>query len=291
MCEEVEKAWGPSFEDSEPSVSNVSQGDTLPPSPRTLKAIQAAMDDSSDEEKVDQDKKDGSLSPRTALAIQQALTEEEDVAAEHGTLISSTAVKLQAIVHHPASQVVISSSEEETEPGNLNSLLNGKSNFEGNVTAQSSHVKDRLFVSRSEDEMEEVIGQRNKAIHFVAQQNTHTEERKSEKETRTEHLMEEQERRESERRFVTKKEDLDQTEGAASSHHNTLFRNLSAQECEKPLSVQTNIQPVLLEQRRSKVTEGPEQTNGDAVKSEGSEESESEGTVVENLRSHLLILP
>ncbi|XP_044056288.1 DNA excision repair protein ERCC-5 isoform X2 [Siniperca chuatsi] len=276
-CEEEDKARGPSSKDSKPSVSKPSQGDTSPPSPRTLKAIQAAMNDSSDEEKVDRDKKDGSLSPRTLLAIQQALTEEGEGASEHRILISSSPTKLQANIQHPVPQVIISSSEEETEPDDMNSLPNEKSEFKGNPTGQSLHVKDfSLFVS-SEDEMEEVIGQRNKALRFAAVQQTHKRERKSEEETKngqlaenintgsrgqTEKEEEELERRESEHGLITKNSNLVQPQGAAPSNRNTLSINASAQIYGKPLRAQTEIHP-------------------DDVKSEGSEESESEESFIE----------
>ncbi|XP_055020328.1 DNA excision repair protein ERCC-5 homolog, partial [Boleophthalmus pectinirostris] len=82
VCEEDEKQWGPVIQDKtkdqKPSTSENSQDDTLPPSPRTLKAIQAALNDSSDEESNSNNNKDGSVSPRTLLAIQQAMAEDGD---------------------------------------------------------------------------------------------------------------------------------------------------------------------------------------------------------------------
>lgn len=280
-CEEEEKA-SPSSEDSKPSVSKPSQGDSSPPSPRTLEAIQAAMNDGSDEEQVNQEEKDGSASPRTLLAIQQALAEEEDGAAEHRTLINSSQTKLQANIHHPVPRVVISSSEEETEPDDVNFLPHEKSDFKWNPTGQSLHVKDSLFVSSSEEEMEEMIGQRNKTLRFAALQKPHEREMKSGEETKKGQLTEdvrkgstvqtetreELERKESDHRLITKNRDLVQPQAAAAaSNQNTLSINLSAQICGKPLSADTEIHP------------------GD-VKSEGSEESESEGKVIIGLRSH-----
>ncbi|KAI4830820.1 hypothetical protein KUCAC02_002427 [Chaenocephalus aceratus] len=128
-AEEGPEGWGHASEDSKPSVSKPfvskpSFGNTSPPSPRTLKAIQGAMDDSSDEDKVDQDRKEGGVSPRTLLAIQQALAEEEGGFARHGTFINSTATKLQFNVPPPAPHVVISSSEEEPD-----TLPKGKSDL------------------------------------------------------------------------------------------------------------------------------------------------------------------
>ncbi|XP_040897312.1 DNA repair protein complementing XP-G cells homolog [Toxotes jaculatrix] len=290
VCEgEEEEAPGPSSEDSKPSASKPSQGDTSPPSPRTLNAIQAAMNDSSDEEKVDEDKKDGSVSPRTLLAIQQALAEEEDGPSELRTLISSSSTQLQENVCHPVRQVVISSSEEETEPDDAKPLPNEKSDFRENSTGQTLHMKDSLFDSSSEDEMAEVIGHRNKALHLAVLQQPHEREMKSEEETKkgvlTEDLrtgsrgqvekQEDLERRESEHGPITKKGDLAQPQVAAASSQNTLSINLSAQLCGKPLSAENEINPVLLEQRRDK------SRNGDDVKSEGSEKSESEESFIE----------
>ncbi|XP_071345060.1 DNA excision repair protein ERCC-5 homolog [Trachinotus anak] len=254
VCEEEEEVLRPSAEDSNPSASKPSQGDTSPPSPRTLEAIQAAMSDSSDEEKVDQEKRDGRVSPRTLLAIQQALAEEEDSAAECRTLINSSSTKLQANILHPVPQEVISSSEEKTRPGDAKSLPNKKSDFEGNSTVKSLHVTDGLFVSSSDDEMEEVIGQRNKALHLAVlqkpqegkiQSEEEKEKREWTKDIRTgsrvqTEKQEELERRESAHGLITKKRDLVQPQGAAASSQNR-----------------------------------------DDVKSEGSEESESEESFIE----------
>ncbi|XP_029310575.1 DNA repair protein complementing XP-G cells homolog isoform X2 [Cottoperca gobio] len=278
--EEDAGVLGFSSEDSKPSVSKPSRRDSSPPSPRTLKAIQSAMNDSSDEEKVDQDNKDGGMSPRTLLAIQQALAEEED-----GTVISSSSTKPQANVHRPAPQVVISSSEEEPEPDDVNSLPNGKSDFKGNPTGQSLHVKDGLFAGSSGGEIEGVIGQKNKALCFATLQQPHESEMKSEEETKKGQLArdirtgsrgrDEPERRESEHGLITK------PEGAADSNRNTLSSDLSAQLCGKPLTAETEMQPVLLKQRSNKGIVALEEGNGDDVKSERSEESESEESLIE----------
>uniref|UniRef100_UPI0037E904E5 DNA excision repair protein ERCC-5 homolog n=1 Tax=Semicossyphus pulcher TaxID=241346 RepID=UPI0037E904E5 len=261
--EEEEKVQAPSSEDSKPSVSKPSQGDT---SPRTLQAIQAAMNDSSDEEKLEQDKKGGNVSPRTLLAIQRALTEEGDANAEHKTIISRSPVKLQADVHHPAPQVVISSSEDETEPHKVNSLPPEKSGFIG----QSLHVKDKLLVSSSEDELEEVIGQRNKEIRFAALKQTDEKEKKLEEKEKAqgtqdvrtgskEHIEKkdkEHERKESDHKFIRQSGDLVQPQAA--SIQNKLPINVSAQIPRKPQ---------------------PEITHD--VKSEASEESETEESFIE----------
>lgn len=267
VCEEEEKEQSPPLEASKPSVSKQSRGGASPPSPRTLEAIQAAMNDSSDEEKVDEDKKDGGVSPRTLLAIQQALIEEKDVAAEQKTLISSSPTKLQVNIHHPVPQMVLSSSEEEAEPGDVKSLIIEKSDFKVNPTGQSLHVKDSLFVS-SEDEMEDVIGQRNKALRFAVLQQSEAETKNGQltenirtgSRGQTEKEEEELERRESEHGLITKNRDPVQPQGASASTRNPLSIKVPARICGKPLSAQTEM---------------------DAVKSKGSEESESEESFIE----------
>ncbi|XP_074470758.1 DNA excision repair protein ERCC-5 isoform X2 [Sebastes fasciatus] len=283
-CEEEAEVRGRSSEDSKPSVSKETRGDASPPSPRTLKAIQAAMSDSSDEEKVDDRvKKDGSVSPRTLLAIQQALAEEEDGAAGHRTLTSSSSTKLQANIHHPVRRVIISSSEEETEPDDVNSLSNEKSDIKGNTPGQSLQVTDGLLVDSSDDEMEDVIGHRNKALGFVALQQPHEREMRSEEETKKRQLtedirtgsrgqMEKQGELEGRESLITK------PQGAAASNRNTLSTNPSVQLCGKPLSAETEM---LLKQRSNQVTEAVEDRSRDDMKSEGSEESESEESFVE----------
>ncbi|XP_022623514.1 DNA repair protein complementing XP-G cells [Seriola dumerili] len=284
VCEEEEEVLRPSSEDSKPSASKPSQGDASPPSPRTLEAIQSAMNDSSDEEKVDQDEKHGRVSPRTLLAIQQVLAEEEDGAAGRRTPINGSSTKLQVNIHRPAPQVVISSSEEETGPNDAKSLPNDKkSDFKENSTSQSVHVEDSLLVSSSEDEMEEVIGQRNKALHLAVQQQPRAREIQSEEETEKRALaedirtgsrtqtekQEELERRETAHGRITKKGDLVHPQSSAASSQNA------------PLSAETEIHPVVLEQRRNKSTEALDERNGDDVKSKGGEESESGESFIE----------
>ncbi|CAJ1049856.1 DNA repair protein complementing XP-G cells [Xyrichtys novacula] len=177
-----EKVCGPASEDSKPQVSKPFQEDTSPPSPRTLKAIQAAMSDSSDEEKVEQDKMSGNASPRTLLAIQQALAE-EDAAVEH----SNSNTKLKVDIPRPVPQVVISCSDEDEEAEKVNFTSLKNPDLKESTTGQSLLERDRLLVSSSEDEMEEVIGQRNKALHFAALQQP---QEKSEEEMKKGRLIE-----------------------------------------------------------------------------------------------------
>ncbi|XP_052361806.1 DNA excision repair protein ERCC-5 homolog [Oncorhynchus keta] len=130
ISEEESLEEGPSSSSKHPQDPNPRLGDTAPISPRTLKAIQAAMDSSfSDEEEKDsswgrggsraeEEEGGGSVSPRTLLAIQRATGEELDVGpSPNATTIGSSPVK----PHPPSPQrpanrlFVISSSEEETE--------------------------------------------------------------------------------------------------------------------------------------------------------------------------------
>nr|XP_019935297.1 PREDICTED: DNA repair protein complementing XP-G cells [Paralichthys olivaceus] len=292
VCEGEEEKSSPSKEDSKRSASKPPQGDTSPPSPRTLQAIQSAMNDSSDEEKVD--KKDGSVSPRTQLAIQRVLAEEEDGGDEQ----RNVSVNLQTNIHHSVPQVVINSSEEETEPLDAKCLQNEKSNSQENPTGRSPHVNDSLLVSSSEDEMEDVIAQRNRALHLAVLQKPQRKELRSEEEMKDGELTEdvmtgsggqiekqvELERTESEHRLITKKDVLVQPHVAAVSSQNELSINLSAQRCEKPLS-ETEVQPVLSEQRRNMSTEGGEESESEEsfveVSEEESKEEDEDDSLVE----------
>lgn len=249
--DEDEEPHATSSADSKPSVANPSQGETPPPSPRTLQAIQAAMNDSSDEETVDQVKKDGSLSPRTVQAIQRALMEEED--GSRSSHIKS------------APQVVISSSEEDTQ-----SSPKERRDLQSNLTGQSPCSKDILSDSSSEDEMEEIIGQRNKALRLSALQQPPDTEKESENgHGRPVEKQIELEQKQSEHKSV---------DGAAESSQNTLAISLSPRPCRQPDGAETDLRPVLLEQRKDKLPEAPEKAQEVNAKSENAEESESEGT-------------
>lgn len=135
-----------------------SKDPAAPPSPRTLKAIQAALEDNSDDENY-RDKMDGSVSPRTLLAIHQAMVE-EDVYVDKCKSSNTNSYGQQSVP-----QVIISSSDDEGESSqvvvsNFNSYLQCEK--EKNINAMN--VKDSLLMSSSEDEMEEVVGQRRKAL-------------------------------------------------------------------------------------------------------------------------------
>lgn len=243
--EEEEEKAASSSEDPNPSVSKQSQGNPSPPSPRTFKAIQAAMNDSSDDEKVDHGGRVGSVSPRTLLAIQQALSEEDHGAGECMPTLNNLTTKLQENISRPLPQVVISSSEEEAEPSPKEKI-----DYKEKPQGQSSHVKGHLLVSSSDDEMEEVIGQRNKALHFaVLQQPSKKEE-------------------------MTEKGQLTEDAGTGSRWH-TVKKDGNTE----LHSTETEVQTGPLEDRKNKLTESLEETNRNDLKSESSEESQSEGTV------------
>uniref|UniRef100_A0A665TML9 Excision repair cross-complementation group 5 n=1 Tax=Echeneis naucrates TaxID=173247 RepID=A0A665TML9_ECHNA len=300
VCEGEEDVLDPPSEECKPSASKPSEGDNSPPSPRTLRAIQAAMNDSSDEEKVDRDKNGGRVSPQTLLAIQQALAEEEDGAAEHSTPTNSSVPELQVNTHHPAPQVVISSSEEEAEPDDAKWLPLQESNFNGNSTSKNLRAKDILFNISYEDEMEEVIGQRNKALHLAVLQQPQERKKLSEENPKkgevTEDMRtgrgvqtekeEELVRRESVHRLVIKEGDLVQPQGAAAAAacgQNKLTMKAFAHECGKSAEAEF--------QRSNKSIEGLEERSGDDVKSDGSDESESEGTIslIYHIKKSMLI--
>ncbi|KAL4636266.1 DNA repair protein complementing XP-G cells isoform X2 [Arapaima gigas] len=114
----------PSSLSKNPVAQDAVSSSSLPPSPRTLKAIQTAMMDSSSDEEgcvsspatFRNQQPDEQLSPRTLLAIQCALTEEEPdpCTLEHP---SSTGVVPfpKSLVQQLPDSVTISSSEEEMD--------------------------------------------------------------------------------------------------------------------------------------------------------------------------------
>lgn len=243
-------------------MSKLSQGDASPPSPRTLKAIQAALNDSSDEEKPDQNKTDGSISPRTLLAIQQVLAEEEGGAVEFK---SSSPTKPHTNVHHRVARVVTSSSEEEAEPSII------EKDDKTSPTAQSQHVRDKLLDSSSEDEMEELIGRRNKALRFAAKE-INSDDREREAELCEEMRSGSPARVEKPEQTVRRETERKLEDAADASDQNMVSTSLSPQLCGRPA--------VLLEE----FTDPPE-TNGYKVKPKSGEGSESEGTEMVSVRS------
>lgn len=234
----------PSSEDSK-----LPQEESSPPSPRTLRAIQAAMNDSSDEE-VDQIENGGSVAPCTMLAIQHALAEQEEGPVEKATLISRSS----------ASQVVLSSSEEEPEPNNVNTLPHDDLDSKRNPTGPSICVKDSFLASSSEDEMEEMIGQRNEDLQLALLKPPHETKMKSNEETMKGQSIEDIKTGRS--GWTEKQEELEKK-----VPH-------SPRICGQPLDVDA----VMFEPGTNKSTEVPEEMVN--VNSEASEESESEGTVI-----------
>lgn len=123
------------------------------------------MTDSSDKED-DQTRNGGGASPRTLLAIQQALAEEENPFVEQAVVISDSPANrsAQISIRHPAPRVVLSSSDDEPEDDTVKSLPQENLDLKGNNTKQHLHAKDGLLASSSEEEREEVIGRRNLAL-------------------------------------------------------------------------------------------------------------------------------
>ncbi|RVE74444.1 hypothetical protein OJAV_G00021690 [Oryzias javanicus] len=239
-----EPLWRPVLEDEDEERATCSgdakppqqlQREATPPSPRTLKAIQAAMNDSSDEDEAQQ--KDGSVSPRTMRAIQDALTEKE----EDG---------LNESLHHAVPPVEISSSDEETR-----GPLSETSEFNRNTAGQSPHIEDSSYSSSSEEELEEVIGQRNKALRFAALHLPHETaiESKEENGKRPEKDLEHREQ--------------DATLGSGEGGSAGLFQQPD-QGNHSELSEDKNSEP-------------PAETNKDDMKPESSAESDSEESFIE----------
>lgn len=109
------------------------------------------MTDSSDKED-DQTRNGGGASPRTLLAIQQALAEEENPFVEQ-------AANVQISIRHPAPQVVLSSSDDEPENDTVKSSPQENLNLKWNNAKLHLHAKDGLLESSSEEEGEEVVVQ------------------------------------------------------------------------------------------------------------------------------------
>lgn len=232
MCDDQDNEPGPSSEVPEPS----------PPSPRTLKAIQAAVTDSSDKED-DQTRDGGGASPRTLLAIQQALAEEENPFVEQ-------AANVQISIRLPAPRVILSSSDDEPEDGTVKSLPQENLNLKWNNTKLRLHAKDGFLESSSEEEGEEVFVQRNLSLL----QPSHERGTKSNDESNKAQLSVDLECGQLEIR--------QEMEGKVT---------LAAPICAQPQDAGA----VIFEQRRPRSTEAPEKTE---VNSEASEESDSKGS-------------
>lgn len=259
-----------SLDESKPSTSKLSQGDAAPPSPRTLKAIEAAMAESSDEEKGDTDKIDGDLSPRTMLAIQEALAEEQDGSSDQNKVIYGSPPKQQVTVRQPAPQVV-SSSEDEADLSTLTILPSENPNPKVKPLSQNVYVKDSLLVSSSEDEMEEAIAQRNKALRATMQEEVEEKEAKN-TELGDGRRIGSGKQEESQTRAAPNG-DLAQRHGEAAPCVKGLPISASAQVCVKPFTAATENGSVESEQKTKETNE---------VKLVAGDDSESEGTTVLN---------
>lgn len=186
-CEEDDKTWGgvtldktkgQKSKSSESETTLNSQEKATPPSPRTLKAIQAALDDSLDEEAGEC--KDGSVSPRTLIAIQQALANEEE--SIDGPQFQHLTTQPFGHSQQSVPQVIISSSEEEAEPCEVAAGSVLPNEIPKGVDNAAINVKDSLLVSSSDEEMEkDLIGHSTNQTELSEIVAVSEEARKSEK--------------------------------------------------------------------------------------------------------------
>lgn len=271
------KVRGSPLEESKPSTSKLSQGDAAPPSPRTLKAIEAAMAESSDEEMGNAGKKDGHVSPRTMLAIQEALAEEEDGSSDQSRPLHSSPPKQQVTVLHPAPQVIVSSSEDEADPSSLTVLPAEPPNVKKPLS-QNIHVRDGLLISSSEDEMEEAIAQRNKVLRATLLEEV--EERKAKNKELGDGTRAGSGKQGELQTRAELNGDLARLRGEAAPTVRDLPLIPSTQICEKPLTAETGNGKVVPEPKTNQTSEMEDR---DEVKSEVGEGSESEGTAVFDL--------
>lgn len=279
-CEEDDKTWGGVILDktkcqksksSELETTQNSQEKARPPSPRTLKAIEAVLEDNLDEETGES--KDGSVSPHTLLAIQQALADEDE--SKDGPQFKTVTTQ-PSTSHYQESvpQVSINSSEEE-----FNELVSGsvlQNEILKGADSVAVNVKDSLLVSSSDEEMEEVIGRRNKALHFAAQ--PHELPDKSEELTRKEpsHTFDSiedtcREPREAEKLDTTKINFINQEEY---SKIVAISEEARKSQCDK-----TTSRLLVPMEKTSELIK--QDNNGDFKKPEVKEDSESEESFIE----------
>lgn len=206
------------------------------------------MTDSSDKED-DQTRNGGGASPRTLLAIQQALAEEENPFVEQ-------AANVQISIRHSAPQVVLSSSDEEPEGDTVKSSPQENLNLKWNNTKLHLHAKDGLLESSSEEDGEEVVVQGDLAL--------------------------------LQPRYERGTESNDESNKAQLSVDMRCGQMEIGQEMEKKVTLAAPIcaQPqdagaVTFEQRRPGSSEAPEKTE---VDSEASEESDSKGRYFSSYR-------
>ncbi|XP_062303562.1 DNA excision repair protein ERCC-5 homolog [Osmerus eperlanus] len=159
-----------------PKLSPSLRSEAAAPSPRTLQAIEAAMVDSFDEEEEEEGRGEGvvegvqglaggDVSPRTLLAIRQALGEEDD-------LPPSKTPTGSFPVQRPAHRLVISSSSEEEPEGEGQPLIKTLTN-EDRLGFRKHRPDlilpmDSVVLSSSEEELEEALSQRSRAFLSTA---------------------------------------------------------------------------------------------------------------------------
>lgn len=216
------------------------------------------MTDSSDKEEEDQIRSGGGASPRTLLAIRRALAEEEDHVVEQAVVISDSPAHTQISIRHPAPRVVLSSSEEEQESDTVKSSPQESVNLKWSKTNQSLHVKDGLLASSSEDEMDEVIGRRNRDLQLL--QPPH-------------------------KGGMESNDDPDKGRFSEDTKQGQVEKHLELEDkvtLSGPISAQLRDAGAVRFEQRS-ATEAPEKTD---VNSEASEESDSEGRLISIYTGH-----
>lgn len=226
------------------------------------------MAESSDEEKGDSGKKDGHLSPRTMLAIQEALAEEEDGSSDQSRPLRSSPPKQQVTVLHPAPEVIVSSSEDEADPSTTTVLPAEHPNAEQKPLSQNVHVRDSLLVSSSDDEAEEAIAQRNKVLRATLLEEV------AKSEGRGGGTRAGSGNREGPQMGAALNGDLARLRGEAAPCVRDFPISPSVPICLKPITAKTGNGSVVSEQKAKETAEA----GRDEVKSEAGEESESEGT-------------
>lgn len=200
------------------------------------------MTDSSDKED-DQTRNGAGASPRTLLAIQQALAEEENP-------FVGQADNAQISIRHPAPRVVLSSSDDESEDATVKSSPQDNLNLNWKNTKLHLHAKDGLLESSSEEDGEEVVVQRNLALlHPRHERGTKSNDESNKAQLTVDARCGQMEIRQEMEEKVT----------------------LAAPICAQPQDAGA----VTFDQRRPASTEASEKTE---VNSEASEESDSKGS-------------
>lgn len=146
------------------------------------------MTDGSDREGEDQSGNGGGASPRTLLAIRQALAEEEDDFMRGAVVTGDSPADEQIRARRPAPPVVVSSSEDEPEPESAKPSPLEDLSLDWNKANRSSRTTDGLSASSSEDEMDVVIARRSRDLQRALLEPRQQGELRSRDESNTGHL-------------------------------------------------------------------------------------------------------